>query len=102
MKTRILLIISIIYPVFLITIGIYGFFFVPTNVDIAPNPQEVLFFQLTTLGSISTMIFFIVIGIAYRVKNKKAKKSIMTIPFLISTSIFLSLLIGILPKGANA
>ena len=102
MRTKILLIISVAYPAFLISIGIYGVFFVPTDVGYAPNPPETLFFQLTTLGSISAMILFVAIGIGYWVRNKNAKKSVMTIPFLISALIFLSLLSGILPKGANA
>lgn len=102
MKTKLLIIASVVYPAFLFSLGIYGFFFVPTDVTYAPNTQEVFFFNLTTLGSISTMIFFVAIGLIYWLKSEKTKKIIILIPFLISLLILFVLLIGILPRGANA
>lgn len=102
MKIRLLIIASVLYPAFLFSLGIYGFFFISTDVNYAPNPQETFFFQLTTLGSISVMIFFVAIGLIYWLKNEKAKKLIIIIPFLISLIVLFSLLIGILPRGALA
>jgi len=99
---KFLLIASIVYPAFLFSLGFYGFFFVPTDVNYAPNPQETFFFQLTTLGSISVMIFFILIGLVYWYKSENTKKFIIVIPFFISMMILFSLWVRILPLGANA
>jgi hypothetical protein len=102
MKSRLLIVTSVAYPVFLFSLGFYCFFFVPADVGYAPNPQETFFFQLTTLGPISTIVFFVTIGLVYWLKSKKIKKLIIIIPFLISLTVLFSLLIGILPRGANA
>jgi len=101
-NNKILLITSIAYHVFLLVIGVLGFYFVPQNVGYAPSPQESFFFTLTILGSMSTMVFFIVIGMIYWINNQKPKKIITTIPFILFFVILFSLLIGVLPRGANA
>ena len=101
-NNKILLMTSIAYPVFLLAMGMYGLYFVPDDVGYAPSPQESFFFNLTVLGSMSVMIFFIVIGMIYWINNQKPKKIITAIPFGLFFVVLISLLTGILPKGANA
>ncbi len=101
-NNKALLIASVAYPAFLLLTGVYGFLFVTTDVGYAPNPQETFFFQLTTLGSMSAIVFFAVVGMVYWAKNKNPKKSITAIPFVMLLIVLLSLMSGILPRGANA
>jgi len=101
-NNKILLIASVTYPVFLLVLGVYGFYFVPYDVGYAPSPQESFFFVLTVLGSMSVMIFFIVIGMIYWINNQKPKRIITAIPFALFLVILSSLLMGVLPRGANA
>lgn len=101
-NNKIILILSALYPCFLLTLGVYGFYFISSDAGYAPNPQESYFFALTVVGSISVMIFFVVMGMIYWANNQKPKRVITAIPFALFLVILFSLLTGILPKGANA
>jgi len=101
-NNKIILILSALYPSFLLILGVYGFYFVPRDADYALSPQESYFFALTVVGSISVMIFFVVMGMIYWANNQKPKRVITAIPFALFLVILFVLLTGILPKGANA
>jgi hypothetical protein len=100
-NNKIVLILSASYPAFLLILGFYGFYFVPSDASYAPSSQESYFFALTVVGSVSVMIFFIVMGMIYWANNQKPKRVITAIPFVLFLVILFSLLTGVLPRGAN-
>lgn len=101
-NNRILLIASVAYPALLISAGMYGFYYIQHDVGYAPSPQESFFFKLTILGSMSSMILFVLIGTLYWAGNQKPKKPLTAVPFVLLFVILFLLLSGVLPKGANA
>ena len=99
---KILFIVSISIAAFILSQVIYGEFLLVEDLGVAPSANESFFFALSILGSFFITISFFILGIVYWRKNENPNKIILLIFFIIAIVPIISLMIGILPRGAEA
>lgn len=99
---KILFIASILIAAIIFSQVIYGEFLLIGDSGVAPSANESHFFSLSILGSFFVTISFAVLGIVYWRKNENSNKIIIFTFFIIAIIPVIALMIGLLPRGANA
>jgi magnesium-transporting ATPase (P-type) len=99
---KVLFIVSILIAAIIFSQVIYGEFFLIGDPGVAPSANESHFFALSILGSFFITISFSVLGIVYWRENERPNKMMVFTFFIIAIIPIIGLMIGVLPRGAEA